>query len=207
MKQVFLYIELLIIFLLIPTLFMLQILPKNYMFFVLWLGSLYVLYHIKKANLNLFKGFKFDEFKDIFKRFLILSIFLTIFTFAFSRNSFLFLPKQRIDIWILVMLFYPILSAFFQEIIFRTFFTLRYINLFKNKNLFIFINALIFALAHLLYGNLIAVIFSFFWWNFIYKNLFEIKLNPTLLDRALSLWKFYLYNRTWTLLLQWILII
>lgn len=162
MKKVFLYIELLIIFLLIPALFMLQILPKNYMFFALWLGSLYALYHIKKSNLNLFKDFKFDEFKDILKRFLILSIFLTIFTFIFSRKSFLFLPKQRIDIWILVMLLYPILSAFFQEIIFRTFFTLRYTNLFKNQNLFIFTNALIFALVHLLYGNLIAVVFSFF---------------------------------------------
>ena len=67
MKQVFLYIELLIIFLLIPTLFMLQILPKNYMFFVLWLGSLYAFYHIKKLNLNLFKGFKFDELNVFFK--------------------------------------------------------------------------------------------------------------------------------------------
>lgn len=67
MKQVFLYIELLIIFLLIPTLFILQILLKNYMFFVLWLGSLYALYHIKKSNLNLFKGFKFDELKVFFK--------------------------------------------------------------------------------------------------------------------------------------------
>ncbi|MCR8685541.1 CPBP family intramembrane glutamic endopeptidase [Campylobacter ureolyticus] len=179
MKKVFLYIEFLIIFLLTPTLFMLQILPKNYMFFVLWLGSLYAFYHIKKANLNLFKGFKFDEFKDIFKRFLILSIFLTIFTFIFSKNSFLFLPKQRIDIWILVMLLYPILSAFFQEIIFRTFFTLRYINLFKNQNLFIFINALIFAFVHLLYGNLIAVVFSFFGGILFIKT--YLKSNSTLL--------------------------
>lgn len=179
MKKAFLYIELLIIFLLIPTLFMLQILPKNYMFFVLWLGSLYAFYHIKKVNLNLFKGFKIDEFKDIFKRFLILSIFLTIFTFFSSRNSFLFLPKQRIDIWILVMLFYPILSAFFQEIIFRTFFTLRYINLFKNQNLFIFINALIFTLVHLLYGNLIAVVFSFFGGILFIKT--YLKSNSTLL--------------------------
>lgn len=179
MKKAFLYIELLIIFLLIPALFMLQILPKNYMFFVLWIGSLYALYHIKKSNLNLFKGFKFDEFKDIFKRFLILSIFLTIFTFIFSKNSFLFLPKQKIDIWILVMLFYPILSAFFQEVIFRTFFALRYINLFKNKNFFIFINALIFALVHLLYGNLIAVIFSFFGGILFIKT--YLKSNSTLL--------------------------
>lgn len=86
MKKVFLYIELLIIFLLIPALFILQILPKNYMFFVLWLGSLYALYHIKKANLNLFKGFKFDEFKDIFKRFLILSIFFNYFYFCFLKK-------------------------------------------------------------------------------------------------------------------------
>ena len=179
MKKVFLYIELLIIFLLIPALFMLQILPKNYMFFALWLGSLYALYHIKKSNLNLFKDFKFDEFKDILKRFLILSIFLTIFTFIFSRKSFLFLPKQRIDIWILVMLLYPILSAFFQEIIFRTFFTLRYINLFKNQNLFIFINALIFAFVHLLYGNLIAVVFSFFGGILFIKT--YLKSNSTLL--------------------------
>lgn len=94
MKKVFLYIEFLIIFLLIP-LFMLQILPKNYMFFILWLGSLYAFYHIKKVNLNLFKGFKIDEFKDIFKRFLILSIFLTIFTFFPQEIVFYFYQNKE----------------------------------------------------------------------------------------------------------------
>ena len=98
MKQVFLYIELLIIFLLIPTLFILQILLKNYMFFVLWLGSLYALYHIKKANLNLFKGFKFDELKVFF---LSRNMFLTyIATFSiYNKNlnifySFYLFPKN-----------------------------------------------------------------------------------------------------------------
>lgn len=74
------------------------------------------------------------------------------------------------------MLLYPILSAFFQEVIF---FALRYINLFKNKNFFIFINALIFALVHLLYGNLIAVVFSFFGGILFIKT--YLKSNSTLL--------------------------
>lgn len=154
--------EFFIIFLLVPALFILGILPKNYMFLTLWAGCFYALYHTKKNGIKILKGFKFDEFKSIFKRFLILTLFLAIFAWIFERNSFLFLPKQRPDIWLLVMILYPIFSAFFQEILFRAFFTLRYKAFFKNQNLFIFINALIFGLVHLLFGNFIAVIFSFF---------------------------------------------
>ncbi|WP_244948760.1 CPBP family intramembrane glutamic endopeptidase [Campylobacter corcagiensis] len=157
-----------------------EILPKSYMFLTLWVGCFYALYHTKKNGIKILKGFKFDEFKFIFKRFLILALFLAIFTWIFERNSFLSLPKQRLDIWLLVMILYPIFSAFFQEILFRAFFTLRYKAFFKNQNLFIFINALIFGLVHLLFGNFIAVIFSFFGGILFIKT--YLKSNSTLLS-------------------------
>lgn len=78
------------------------------------------------------------------------------------------------------MILYPILSAFFQKILFRTFFTLRYKNLFKNESFFVFINALIFGGVHILFGNFIAVIFSFFGGVLFMKT--YLKSNSTLLS-------------------------
>ncbi len=59
------------------------------------------------------------------------------------------------------MILYPILSAFPQEIVYRSFFFKRYGNLFKNKKVLIFVNAFLFSFAHIIYLNPIVVIFTF----------------------------------------------
>lgn len=93
MKKVLIF-ELFTIFFFFPTLFIVEILPKNYMFLTLWAGCFYAIYHIKKANLKLFNGFKFDEFKFIFKRFLILAFFMGIFTLIFFKTKFFIFTKR-----------------------------------------------------------------------------------------------------------------
>ncbi|MGB5965883.1 MAG: CPBP family intramembrane glutamic endopeptidase [Sulfurimonadaceae bacterium] len=72
------------------------------------------------------------------------------------------LLKTNPFLWLEVFLLYPLLSAYTQEILFRSFFFHRYEKLFKGR-LFslIMVNALLFAYMHVVFGNWIAVIFTF----------------------------------------------
>ena len=52
-------------------------------------------------------------------------------------------------------------SVYPQELIYRTFYFHRYSSLFRNKTLFIFLNAILFSLAHLFFRNALVLILTF----------------------------------------------
>ena len=52
-------------------------------------------------------------------------------------------------------------SVYPQELIYRAFFFQRYKNLFSNDKLFIFVNAVIFSLAHLFFKNTLVIVLTF----------------------------------------------
>ena len=80
-------------------------------------------------------------------------------TWYFFPEQFLFLPLQRPDIWLLVMLLYPLLSAWPQEILYRTFLYERYRSLFAGMPwLFIAVSGVAFMWAHLLFMNWFALL-------------------------------------------------
>lgn len=55
------------------------------------------------------------------------------------------------------MIFYPVWSAFTQEVIYRGFFFHRYLPLFKSDNHAIVVNGILFGLLHIIFRNWIAV--------------------------------------------------
>jgi len=78
--------------------------------------------------------------------------------------SYLSLPTQRTELWIMIMALYPFLSALPQELLFRALFFERYGVLFgwtgdraHTPWLAILVNSLCFGLAHLFYWNWVAV--------------------------------------------------
>lgn len=70
------------------------------------------------------------------------------------------LPRTRPGIWLIVMVAYPVLSAFPQEIIFRTFFLHRYGPLFARPGAALVASGALFGYAHLVLHNLPAVLLS-----------------------------------------------
>jgi hypothetical protein len=64
--------------------------------------------------------------------------------------------------WLLVMLLYPLISVLPQGLLYRKLFERRYAGLFSSPRLSWFIGALVFAFAHLPFGNLWAIGFPFF---------------------------------------------
>jgi membrane protease YdiL (CAAX protease family) len=90
----------------------------------------------------------------------ILVLLLGITFFVTPETLFIF-PRERPRIWLIVMLLYPVLSAYAQEMIYRTFFFHRYRAIFKGPRTMIWASAAAFSLLHIIYGNAPAVIFSF----------------------------------------------
>jgi len=66
-------------------------------------------------------------------------------------------PRTRPGAWLLVMILYPLLTAYPQEILFRAFFFRRYGRLFASRAWLTAANGLSFGLAHAFYGNWVAV--------------------------------------------------
>jgi membrane protease YdiL (CAAX protease family) len=89
---------------------------------------------------------------------------------TFLPTRFLAFPHQSPGTWALVMLLYPVLAALPQEVIFRAFFFARYGGLFSNPVALVVCNGLSFGLAHLIYGNWVAVALSTLGgWLFAYR--------------------------------------
>jgi membrane protease YdiL (CAAX protease family) len=65
-------------------------------------------------------------------------------------------------LWLAILFIYSVFSVYPQELIFRTFFFQRYEVLFKSKALFIFINAIVFSLAHLFFRNTLVLLLTLF---------------------------------------------
>ena len=135
------------------------------MYILLWVFGGLVCYWLNKNHYNFRQDWNCkiiskDVVSLIFKRFIILSCLLTLFTLVMIPEHFLRLPKDRPIIWLMVMIFYPLLSVIPQEIIFRSFFFRRYAKLFDTPQKMILFSALSFGWVHILLLNWVAVVFS-----------------------------------------------
>lgn len=99
---------------------------------------------------------------SVFDTFLFAALGMTILSWWFTPDWLFALPLDQTLMWLGLLVLYPLLSAWPQEIIFRTFFFHRYKKIFKSKQLRAWLSAISFALAHLLFGNWVAVVGSFF---------------------------------------------
>lgn len=75
-------------------------------------------------------------------------------------ERFLFLPQERTELWLRILVLYPLLSALPQELFYRALFFERYGSLFPDRRWAIAINAGCFGMAHLFYANWPAVILT-----------------------------------------------
>lgn len=101
------------------------------------------------------------DLKFVLAKFAIASLTLGLIVYFFLPERFFFFPKNHLFIWLLVLILYPFLSVFPQEIIYRVFFFHRYRAIFANKFLLIFINAICFAILHIVFRNWQSVVLTF----------------------------------------------
>ena len=164
--------ELIILFLGIPLILLIARINVQILITVI-LSCLAVCLYLKFNKIKIInyysknpQNLKYILYRIVFVSFLILS-----FSFLYDQENFLSFPKENFNIYILVMILYPFLSALPQEVLYRRFFFERYEKTFPGKTKFIILNSIFFSLAHIIYLNPIVIGFTFiggliFAWNY-----------------------------------------
>lgn len=78
----------------------------------------------------------------------------------FDGDALFSLVRERPHIWAIIMVGYPLLSVYPQEMIFRTFMFHRYGGVFRTRAAMIAASAAAFGYAHIVLGNALAVALS-----------------------------------------------
>lgn len=156
--------EFFIIFILIPVSF-----AVNYPVWIKMtlglLGFIYVIFVLLRVEKNIFKITPKLDWKGFFKRTFLQLIGIAILTtiymwFLDSSNLFVVVLNKPL-MWIAILFIYSFFSVYPQELIYRTFFFQRYQSLFKDQRLFLLLNAVVFSLAHIFFGNGLVMILTF----------------------------------------------
>jgi len=155
-------IEFFVIFMVTPILFLSDILGKNMIMPVLWITFLYTIAVLYRCGEKPFAGVvRRRDLLRIVQRFLIIFPVIVLIALAlFPQHLFDFVIKEPV-LWAMLMVAYPIISVLVQEIVFRRFFFWRYGRFFSSRGAAVLANAALFAYAHTVFLNPVAVILSF----------------------------------------------
>jgi uncharacterized protein len=162
MNRRLLVLESVVLYILPPLLMLTGVLPKFFVMPLLWIGMLYALFVLRRGGRKkLHFNIDTEYLPLMLFRFTLLGIAMTLFTRYFYPDMLFSLPMQHPALWLLILLLYPLLSVLPQEIIFRAFFTHRFGTVLSHRWLFLLANAFLFAYVHALFGNLLAIVFTF----------------------------------------------
>ncbi|GAN78756.1 CPBP family intramembrane glutamic endopeptidase [Acidocella aminolytica] len=150
--RVFLWAEYLALFGLGPLLILFLRQP-GILFLVLWGGGLACWAASRAAPRGAATGIG-----RILSRFMLFGTILTLTVWGVTPDLFLALPLHRPRLWALIMLLYPLLSVWPQEIIFRRFLFQRYERLFGTR--ITSASAIAFGYAHIIFLNPVAVLLT-----------------------------------------------
>jgi membrane protease YdiL (CAAX protease family) len=90
-------------------------------------------------------------------RYALLMTALSLLILYVDPGEFLKMPRERTQIWILLMIFYPFFSVYPQELVWRTFFHHRYRPILPNRWAMMTASALAFGWMHIVFRNPVAV--------------------------------------------------
>jgi membrane protease YdiL (CAAX protease family) len=91
------------------------------------------------------------------KQFIVIAAVMMALIYLFIPDHLFSFIKVDPLLWALIMVLYPLISVYPQELLYRTFFFHRYKMLFNEKWQIITVNALLFGYIHIIFENWVAV--------------------------------------------------
>nr|WP_321236459.1 CPBP family intramembrane glutamic endopeptidase [uncultured Psychroserpens sp.] len=156
--------EFFIIFIIVPVSFAVNY-PVWIKMIIGIIGFLYIIFVLLRVEKNKFKVAQNLNWKYFFKRTLIqltaIAILTTLYMWFVDKSNLFVVVLNKPLLWLMILFIYSFFSVYPQELIYRTFFFQRYQSLFKDKRLFIILNATVFSLAHIFFGNVLVMILTF----------------------------------------------
>lgn len=157
-------VELFILFFLVPISLLLpyDFKIKSVTILVAFFYLLYTLFKQTNITFKIKPAIDWKSFwNNVLLKFAIIAIVTTIYVGYMNMDALFCVPRSRPGLFFIILVVYTLLSVWPQEIIYRTFFFERYGNLFKDRRLLLFINAIVFSLAHLFFKNALVIVLTF----------------------------------------------
>jgi membrane protease YdiL (CAAX protease family) len=108
---------------------------------------------------NLWRGSAVrGELPTILRLFIGGVVTLAVLLAIISPDKFFSLIRQRPAVWAIVMVAYPVLSVYPQELLYRAYFFHRFAPLFRSRLTMILASAVLFCWAHLLFQHWIPLV-------------------------------------------------
>jgi len=92
---------------------------------------------------------------------LVCTLLVLGYVFFFDRTNLFNLPRAHPWIYLALCLFYPVFSAYGQEIIYRTFLKKRYLRILPKEWHFVVASAVTFSFVHIVYYDPVSLILTF----------------------------------------------
>jgi membrane protease YdiL (CAAX protease family) len=156
--------EFFILFVLIPVSFAIDYLiwVKMAIGFLGFCYVIFVLLRVEKNKFRMAPNLKWNQFfKATFLKLMGIAIITTLYMWFVDRENLYEVIINKPMLWLMILFVYGFFSVYPQELIFRTFFFQRYKFLFKSEWLFIFMNAVLFSLAHIFFRNALVMVLTF----------------------------------------------
>lgn len=160
-RPIGLAIELSFLFFLLPVLLRI-FLPGRFLLPLLWVAASVCLAwlwrnpHFERSELWSFTG-QGRNLLRVLARFAIAVLIIGVAVALLAPDLLFNLVRARPVLWLMIVLLYPVLSAYPQGIIYRGFFFRRYRHLFRTPSAMLVASAASFAAAHVVFGNVLAV--------------------------------------------------
>ncbi|PNQ72768.1 CPBP family intramembrane metalloprotease [Hanstruepera neustonica] len=138
-----------------------------------FLYVLFVLVRIEKLQLKISSNLNWRAFwKQTLFKLLTISIVTVLYMVFIDADNLFVVVLNKPVLWVAILFIYSVFSVYPQELIYRTFFFKRYESLFSSPGLAIFMNAILFSMAHLLFKNTLVLFLTFcggllFAWTFL----------------------------------------
>lgn len=140
---------------------------ESWMLFpALWLLALTCLFMLlrdrrfRRARFCGARGLGRHLVRHVFPRFVVLAGLIAVYVWIAHPDLLFGLIRARPDIWAIIMVGYPLLSVYPQELVWRTFFFHRYRRVLPGRWLMIAGSAGAFGFVHIVFHNWMAVAFT-----------------------------------------------
>jgi membrane protease YdiL (CAAX protease family) len=94
------------------------------------------------------------------ERIVVFSAGLFLLAFLVSPETFMEMPRERTQLWVMIVLLYPFISALPQEFLYRHFYFWRYQPLFRNEWGVLISSVLVYSFVHIIFDNIIALVLT-----------------------------------------------
>ena len=154
-----LLLEFLILFVVLPIIYWLDWVPVHKIVPLLLMFGYCVVQLVRYRKITKNSFHLAADWKTIGLRFLIIAGLMALVMIVFLQVPLFADLRENKKLMIMVLL-YPVTSAFPQELIFRRFFFFRYESLFPNRQILLIMNVLLFSFAHIYFSSWVVLAFT-----------------------------------------------